>query len=330
MKAYIFANNEITPAEAPMPVLGDGQALLKVRLAGICRTDLELLRGYHGFSGIAGHEFVARVQSCSSRPELEGRRVVADINIGCGRCARCQRGQAHHCQERSAIGIKDWEGAFAQYLKAPAANLYTVPDGLTDEDAVFAEPLAAALQVSQQVHIKAGHKLLVLGDGKLGILAALGLRHYCPGLVLAGKHLEKLALAKEQGVGVRLVDEERDWGELRAAHGRFDVVVEATGRSGGLQRALEMVRPQGVICAKTTISRGVDLDLARLVVDEVTLIGSRCGDMAQALHFLERRLVRPAGLIEAVYPFDEFLGAFEHAKRPGAKKILVRAASGQE
>jgi threonine dehydrogenase-like Zn-dependent dehydrogenase len=213
------------------------------------------------------------------------------------------------------LGILSRSGAFAQYLTLPATNCHPVPDTLDDLSAVFAEPLAAGLEVGQQVHIRAGDRVLVLGDGKLGILAALGLRHLCPGLVLAGKHADKLAVAAAQGVRTALAAD---------LAGPFDLVVEATGRPQGIAAALELVRPEGTIVLKSTTKAESCLDLSRIVVREITLVGSRCGDMALALDHLARGLVDPSGLVEAVYPFERFPEAFERASRPGARKVLVQ------
>jgi len=311
MLRVLFDQGTIALAERPVPRPGPDEALVRVLLAGICNTDLELLKGYMNFSGTPGHEFVGRVERAPSAPWLEGRRVTADINAAPG------PGDHRHAPERRTLGIHAWDGAFAEYLCAPTANLHPIPDGLPDESAVFAEPLAAALEVGQQVHIRATDRVAVLGDGKLGLLVALGLRHLCPGLVLSGRHPEKLALAQAHGVRTVLS------GDIA---GPFDLVVEATGRPEGIQAALDLVRPEGTIVLKSTTEARPSLDLSRVVVQEITLVGSRCGDTALALDQLARGLVDPTGLVEAVYPLESFVEAFQRAALPGARKVLVRVS----
>ncbi len=322
MRAVYFSNQGRQLVDRDRPFPQAGEALIRIRMAGICNTDLELAKGYMNFSGVPGHEFVGIVEAAPDAPEWLGRRVVADINWGCGRCARCLSGDCRHCANRTTMGIFGWDGAFAEWMVAPVKNLLAVPDGLPDREAVFAEPLAAALEVSQQVHLTAKTRMAVLGDGKLGILAACGLRYFCPGIVLVGRHPEKLDTAARQGVTVRLTSEQERRDE------RFDVVVEATGRPDGLARAMEMTRPEGIIVAKTTVTATAPLNLAKLVVDEISVVGSRCGDLSLALHYLHEHLVDVTPLIEAEYALEDFEAAFSRASRPGARKVLVRI--GQE
>ena len=326
MKAAWISNGKLDIRDIPKPEPGPGQALLKPLIAGICNTDLELLAGYYGFEGVAGHEFVAEVVQAPDDPSWVGKRVTADINIGCGKCEFCLRGNQRHCIQRQVIGIKYSQGAFAEYLCAPVANLIEVPGRVDDQTAVFCEPLAAALEVSQQVHIIAGHKMAVVGDGKLGLLVALGLALYNPGLLLLGKHPEKLALAENQGIRTRLVRADEDWGRLADELGRFDIVVEATGRPDGINKALELVKSEGVLVAKTTSHLPSEINLARIVVDEIQIIGSRCGDMALALNHLARGTLDVLPLIDSVFDFGEMTEAFERAATPGAGKVLVRFA----
>ncbi|MBU2550149.1 MAG: alcohol dehydrogenase catalytic domain-containing protein [Proteobacteria bacterium] len=323
MKAIFLEDRTFSTVNRPKPRAGRGEALLRVVRAGICNTDLELYRGYYGFRGVPGHEFVARVEAAPGRPDMVGRRVVVDINIGCGRCEWCERDDPRHCRERRVIGIKDWDGCFAEYVKAPVAGLHPVPESVPDEVAVFAEPLAAALEIGQQVHLTANLKMAILGDGKLGLLTALALRFFNPGLTLIGRHGRKLALAEAQGVRVHRVDPKAGLRALEAWTGCFDLVVEATGRPEGLAQAMHLVRPEGVIVAKTTSHESSAIDLAALVVNEYTLVGSRCGDMALALFFLQQQRIDVAPLIEAAYPFQDFETAFEHAGRPGAMKVQI-------
>jgi threonine dehydrogenase-like Zn-dependent dehydrogenase len=309
--------------ELPRPEPGPGQAVVRPVVVGLCATDLELARGYQGFAGVPGHEVVGVVESSPERPELEGRRVAVEINFGCGACPACAAGDPRHCPGRRALGIRGAPGALAQAFAAPAANLLPLPPGLADREAVFAEPLAAALQPARQVHLATGTRLLVLGDGKLGLLCALGLRAWTPGLVLAGRHRDKLAIAAAQGVETALLEPGLSGPELAERLGRWEVVVEATGRPEGLEQALHLARPRGTVVAKTTLARPAPLDVARLVVEEITLVGSRCGEMGLALDFLARRRLRVEPLVEAVYPLEEAPAALEAAAAPGAKKVLV-------
>lgn len=324
MRAVYFKDQTISWINPARPKPKPGQVLLRPLLAGICNTDLELLRGYHTFTGVPGHEFVALVEKAPGRPDLMGKRVVCDINIGCGRCSWCAAGDPRHCDSRRVIGILRWQGAFAEYLLAPAANVHVVDDRISDEEAVFAEPLAAALEISQQIRITAGQKTAVLGDGKLGLLIALSLAHYNPGLLLVGKHAKKLALARRQGVAVYHLKSMESYQDLAKEQGPFDLVIEATGRAEGINFALGLVRPEGTIVVKTTSHEPSSIDLAKVAVDEINIIGSRCGDMDLALAFLRNKWVKVKPLIQAVYPFSQFPEALARAGRPGAKKMLLR------
>lgn len=323
MTAAWFAEGRASLVSLPTPTPAPGQALVRVGYCGICNTDLELLAGYYGFAGVPGHEFVGRVAAAPGRAELVGARVVGEINLGCGVCPRCLTGDARHCPARKALGIKGWDGAMAEYVLLPVANLRQVPDGVSDRAAVFAEPLAAALEIGQQVHVTNQDQVLVLGDGKLGLLVALGLRHLAPGLILAGRHQAKLDLATAQGVRAVLAGGE-DLAELAQGLGGFDLVVEATGRPEGLNLALALVRPEGTIVAKTTSHQPTPLNLAALVVNEVSLIGSRCGDIGLALAYLQNRWLEVEPLVTAEYPLAELTAALEAARRPGSLKVLVR------
>lgn len=322
MKAIHFENKSLALVERPLPVLGAGEALLRVRVAGICTTDIELYQGYYDFAGIPGHEFVAVVEQAPTRPEFEGARVVCDINIGCGACDWCKRGDRRHCPNRKVLGIKGWDGAFAEFVAAPVQNLYLVPDGLSDRQAVFVEPLAAALEIGQQVHITNDMRVLVLGDGKLGILIALALRNLNPRLMLVGKHRDKLDLARLLGVHTLLIDGAEDFAELAADRGPFDLVIEATGRPETVNLALGLLRPEGTLLLKTTSHAATQIDMATVVVNELKLLGSRCGDFDLALNYLKSGWIRLDALLEAAYPFAQFEEAFAHARR-GALKIVV-------
>lgn len=324
MQAVTFDNGAVRLTSKPLPPLSPGEVRVRVRMAGICNTDLELLRGYMRFAGIPGHEFVGEVTEAPGHPELLGRRVTAEINLGCGTCPVCVKADARHCPNRTTLGIAGKDGAFAEYVSVPASVVHIVPETISDAQAVFVEPLAAALEPGQQLHLTARQSLLVLGDGKLGILCACALRHLVPGIVLAGRHPRKLAIAAAQDVTTR---QGGDTGELAASlvreFGRFDVVIEATGRPEGVARALDLTRPEGTVVLKTTTFAATPVDMARVVVDEITLVGSRCGDFPLALAFLRDRLVDVSPLVEATYPFAAFPEALAAAARPGALKVLV-------
>lgn len=315
MRALLLDKKLYLSDSYPTPVPPPGEALVRVRLAGVCNTDLELVHGYMGFRGIPGHEFVGVVEQAPGAEEWEGRCVVGEINAYCGVCATCLAGRPTHCPHRTTLGISGRDGAFAEYLLLPVRNLHPVPEGMPDEVAVFTEPLAAACQVLQQVHVHPTDRVIVLGDGKLGLLCAQVLALTGCELTVVGHHQEKLEILKRLGIKVALE------GESVAAEA--DVVVEATGNAGGYMAARQLVRPRGTIVLKSTYHGSFDADLTMAVVNEVTLVGSRCGPFAPALRLLERGLVQVEPLIEARYPLAEALAAFEHAARPGALKVLV-------
>jgi threonine dehydrogenase-like Zn-dependent dehydrogenase len=299
--------------EAPVPPAGE--ALVCVRLAGICNTDLELLRGYYPYAGVPGHEFVGTVEQAADAPEWIGRRVVGEINAACGECSSCRAGRRTHCEKRSVLGIADRDGAFATQLVLPIANLHALPDALPDEAAVFTEPTAAALELQQQVRISPADRVVVIGAGKLGHLVAQTLAVTGCRLLVAGRSPRPLALLAARGIATTTL------AELRPREA--DVVVECTGHPEGLEHARRAVRPRGTIVLKSTYRGKAEVDLARFVVDEITLVGSRCGPFAPALALLTEGRVDPRGLVEARYPLANAIAAFEHAARPGALKILV-------
>ncbi len=324
MLAAYFADRNIEIVQRPTPLPGKGQALLKVRMAGICNTDIELFNGYYGYKGVAGHEFVAEVMQAPDAPEWVGKRVVADINFSCRVCPVCMAGRHRHCPNRTVLGIVGGDGAFAEYLVAPVVNLVEVPDFVPDEVAVFAELLAAALEPGQQCNLSHQDKLLIVGDGKLGLLCALGLHYHNPDLILAGRHEDKLAIADAVGIRTEMVGREKGLAPLVEECGLFDIVIEAGGRPETLTQAINAVRPEGMVVAKTTSHLKSEIDMAKVVVDEITIMGSRCGDIALAAHYLANGWVEPAPLIETILPFAEFREAFEIARTPGALKVLVQ------
>ncbi|MGD0092282.1 MAG: alcohol dehydrogenase catalytic domain-containing protein [Planctomycetota bacterium] len=325
MKAlWIEPSGKLELRDVPLPPLAQGECRIAVHLTGICRTDLELAKGYMGFTGIPGHEFAGTVMEGEER--LLGRRVVGEINAGCGQCAACRSGMERHCAARSVLGILRRPGAFAEFLDLPARNLLTVPGNVSDEEAVFTEPLAAALEPFEQTHIPPGARMLVLGDGKLGLLAAQVCCHYAARVTLLGRHEKKLALARRWGVEAVCATEE---GEATAANfGRFPYVVECTGSPAGLAQAVTLTAPRGTLILKSTYAPSAppQLDWAKIVVAEITVLGSRCGLFAPALRLLAGGKIDVRCLIDHRKTLDQAVEAFELAGRKGTLKVLVRVA----
>lgn len=323
MKAVKFENQRITMMEVPLPQTAGSEVLVKVMMAGICATDFQLYLGYQDYEGIPGHEFVGMVEQAPQAPWLVGKRVVADINVGCGKCPHCQNGNARHCPSRSAIGIRGRNGAFAEYCAVPARNLVVLPDHLETIDAVFAEPLAAALEITRQIHICRDTRIAVLGDGKMGQLCALVLDQYSGNLMLLGRHADKLAHAAGQGISTCALAATAMEAVEPGWESAFDVVVEATGNPDAINLAMALVRPEGRIVVKTTAHRSASMNLSTLVVNEIMLVGSRCGDIGFAVKWLANQRIQPASLVEQVYPFSDFQSAFEHAMTKGSRKVLL-------
>lgn len=307
-------------AAAPEPQPGAGEALIGLRVAGVCDTDLQLARGYMGFRGIPGHEFVGEVLACEDA-EWIGRRVVGDINAGCGECADCRERDGHHCARRSVLGIVERDGCLAQRFCLPLRNLVEVPREVSDERAVFAEPLAAGLHVLDEVRAADAREVAVLGDGKLGLLTAMALGGAGVEVTAIGHHEAKLELARAAGVG-GVLERELEPGRT------FDLVVEATGNAAGLERALGLLRPRGTLVLKTTVAEPLSLDLSPLVIHELRLVGSRCGNVARAMEALARGEVDPRGLVTARYLLTDAVQAFEHAAQRAALKVLVDGGTG--
>ncbi len=314
----------------PMPAPVEGEALIRVLQAGICNTDLEITRGYMDFQGVPGHEFVGIVEKVhelpgrTSQAYLIGQRVVGEINAACHRadCEYCQRGMPTHCPNRTTLGIVNRDGAFADYLTLPLENLHIVPENVSDEEAVFVEPLAANFEMLEQVHVKPTDSVLVLGDGKLGQLAAQVMALSGCELMMVGKHQEKLALVEQRGVRTYLL---HDVGHFTLHGGRrVDLVVECTGSAQGLEMAMRLVRPRGTIILKSTVAAKSTLHLAPIVIDEIRMQGSRCGPFAPALRALSQGSVDVDPLISARYSLDDGLAAFEYAAQPGVLKVLVK------
>jgi threonine dehydrogenase-like Zn-dependent dehydrogenase len=298
----------------PAPVTAAPAALVKVHLAGVCATDLEIFKGYMGFKGVPGHEFVGTVSRGPA--ELVRKRVVGEINFGCGECELCRRDLSRHCPNRSVMGILNADGAFAELVALPATHLHVVPASVSDEEAVFTEPLAAAFEMLAQVQIDPGDEVLVLGDGKLGNLCAQVMRLTGAKVTALGKHADKLRLIKKSGVRTVQLNEWRPR--------QFDLVVEATGSASGLELALGAVRPRGTLILKSTIAGAHQVSLAPIVINEINVIGSRCGLFPDALEALAGKQVAVTPLIEQIYSLADGVAAISHAARPGARKILLQ------
>lgn len=302
----------------PEPKRRPGEALLRMRLAGICDTDLQLIRGYMQYRGVLGHEVVADVVDADN-PDLVGQRVVVDINASCGICAHCIDDDGHHCEARSVLGIAGRDGALAERFTMPDHCLVAVPDAIPDECAVFAEPLAAALHVLDEIDLECVDRAIVIGDGKLGLLVGMVLARTQIRVVQIGHHLEKLDLLASHGVKGVLE------GDAASQVERAPLVVEASGSSSGLELAMHLVQPRGKIVLKTTTVEKTPLPLASLVVDEVALVGSRCGDVGVAIDWLEKNTIDPTRLVAARYPLARADEALHHAAMKNVLKVLVSA-----
>jgi threonine dehydrogenase-like Zn-dependent dehydrogenase len=316
MRALRVADGTATLVDIAAPV-ADGEAVVRVRYSGICNTDIEIARGYAGFRGTIGHEFVGVIEDPGAGELTAGIRVVGEINAGCGTCARCLWGDARHCAARTVLGIVGRDGAHAELVRLPARNLVRVPEAVSDLDAVFVEPLAAACGVLERCPMAPGTRVAVIGDGKLGQLCAMVLAAERLEPLLVGKHADKLARARALGIETATVDEVR-------AHGRaFDVVVESSGGPSGFALALALLVPQGRLVLKSTFHGDAPIDMARVVVEEVTVIGSRCGRFAPALDLLARHAVDVASLISEVMPLDRAEQALARATEPGVLKVVL-------
>ncbi len=314
MRALAFDSQLWFDPRRPEPEPAEGDTLVRVLAAGICSTDLEIVRGYMGYSGILGHEFVGEVMS-SPEKSLVGQRVVGEINIVCGRCDLCLSGLSNHCRNRSVLGISRHPGAFADYLRLPAVNLHALPVSVDNDQGVFVEPLAAAFQVLKQVQFDSRKWVTVLGDGRLGLLVAQVLRNAdCPVRVV-GKHPAKLALCERWSIRSRLLD------DIVPRHDQ-DVVVDCTGSAAGFETAMRMVRPRGTIILKSTVADGRPLNLASLVVDEVTVMGSRCGPFKEAIKALAEKSVDVVSLLTRRMKLEQGVEAMK-AARTGLKVVLT-------
>ncbi|MBP5977170.1 alcohol dehydrogenase catalytic domain-containing protein [Brasilonema sp. CT11] len=314
MQGIWLENNQLQlRTNIPIPEPPSGEALVRVLCAGVCNTDLELKRGYYPYTGILGHEFVGVVEQ--GPQHLVNQRVVGEINAVCGQCRFCRSGQPTHCENRTVLGIVNRNGAFAEYLCLPTQNLHPVPENIPTEVATFTEPLAAALEIQQQVHLHPDDRVLVVGDGKLGQLVAQTLALTGCDLLVVGRHRDKLAHLEARGIKTGLADTVTD----RA----FDISVECTGNSEGFALAHRALRPRGTLVLKSTYAGKLSLDASSLVVDEISLIGSRCGPFAPALELLAQEKVDVKSLINARYPLADGLAAFERAQTKGVLKVLL-------
>jgi threonine dehydrogenase-like Zn-dependent dehydrogenase len=315
MKALVFDQSLSFQPRHPEPAPADGDTLIRVRQAGICATDLELVQGYMGFRGVLGHEFVGEVVSSPDK-DLIGKRVCGEINVVCGRCDMCLSGLSNHCRDRSVLGILKHDGAFAEFVRLPAINLHVVPDSVDDDRATFVEPLAAAFQVLKQINLDGRRWVTVLGDGRLGLLVAQVLRNAgCPVRVI-GRHPAKLALCERWQIRSRPLS------QITPRHDQ-DVVVDCTGSAPGFELAMQMVRPRGTIVLKSTFAAGKALNLAPLVIDEITVVGSRCGPFKEAIRALAAKEVDVVSLIHRRMKLEQGVEAMEVAGKPGVLKVLL-------
>jgi threonine dehydrogenase-like Zn-dependent dehydrogenase len=337
MKALRYENQKLSVSDVANPE-ANGEALVRVTLSGICNTDLEITRGYAGFQGTIGHEFVGVIESlpevsearASARAPIEsgpsltvglltpGQRVVGEINAGCGSCELCRAGDPRHCQKRTVLGIVGRDGAHAEFLKLPVVNLLAVPEEISDERAVFIEPLSAACGILERAEITSDTHVAVIGDGKLGLLCAQVLATTRAAVTLVGKHPHKLQIAGRRGIETNTSDQAK----LRPR--QFDVVVEASGSATGFELALDLLRPRGTLVLKSTFHGATNLHAARIVVDEISVIGSRCGRFAPALELLKTNAVDVTSLISEARPLADGVRAISRASEPGVLKVLLR------
>ena len=308
MRALVLdKEGHLTLGQVPLPAQ-PRECLIRVTLAGICGTDLQMLDGYADFSGVPGHEFVGVVEDAPA-PDAQwiGRRIVGEINAGCGTCDFCRAGVKEHCPQRTVVGIRGRAGAFAEFLSLPSANLHHVPDSVDDASAVFVEPVAAACRILEQVTVETHHRVAVIGDGRLGNLVAQVLKTRVPDLVLFGRREAKLGVARALGIDARSSD--------AAEKGAYDLIVEATGRPDGLERAIDLVKPRGTVILKSTCNGATTLALWPVPVHEISIVGSRCGPFATAIDLLASGAVSTEPLLAGVFPLASFQDAFARARR---------------
>jgi len=301
--------------DLPVPVPPEGEALVRVTLAGICNTDLELVKGYYPFAGIPGHEFTGIIETVPGGGEREGERVTGSINAVCHRCDLCRRGMPGHCRKRSVLGIAGRDGVFAEYVTLPLENLHPIPGNLPDSRAVFAEPLAAALRICEQLELQRGERIIVVGAGKLGQLISETLLARGYEAESVPKYQRQRSRLEELGIVCRA--------ETDCVRGSYDIVIEATGSPSGLDLALDLVRPRGTMVLKSTYQGKAEVDLSKIVVDEISILGSRCGSIPHALELLASGRIRPESTVDRVYSLGRSIEAFTEAAGKGAGKVLI-------
>ena len=322
MKAITFSDKDGLKLDMnyTKPIPKKGEALIKVTLAGICNTDYEITKGYMGYNGVLGHEFIGVVEDVNDEDKsLIGKRVTAEISYGCNNpdCEWCAQKNYRHCPNRHTLGIWRKDGCFAEYVTMPLNVIFEIPDEVEDEQAVFVEPLAAACEITEQLHIQPIQKVLVLGDGKLGLTTALTLHSQGLDVTLVGKHQNKLDIAKAQGVKTKLLSD-------TDINNSYDVVVEATGSVSGFETSLGLVKPRGVLVLKSTIATGKELNLAPIVINEITVLGSRCGQFKPALNLLKNKRIDFKPFISKIYSVNDAIEAFEANKAKDTVKILLK------
>ena len=314
MNVLWLEDNQISLREVPQP-RKQNEALIKIRKAGICSTDLELVKGYYPYTGVLGHEFVGDVIEADDASWV-GQRVVGEINAVCNQCEQCLNGHPTHCENRTVLGIVNRDGVFAEYTTLPLANLHRVPDSVSDEMAVFTEPLAAALEIQEQIQIKPTDRVLLIGAGRLGQLIAQTLALTGCNLRVVARHKHQQDLLKVRGIRIISEEDVKPW--------RWDIVVEATGSPSGFSLAKQVIRPRGTLVLKSTYKGDMNVNVSSIVVDEINIVGSRCGPFEPALRLMESRLVDPTVLIDSEFRLGESLKAFEHAAETGVLKVLIQ------
>lgn len=321
MKALVYDNELKLDKNYPNPTIKDNEVLIKTSMVGICNTDYEITQGYMGYKGVIGHEFVGVVCEVGKNVDknLLNKRVVGEINCACNDCSWCHQGLQRHCPNRSTLGIWQKDGCFSEYFTLPKENVIEISDNIDDTTATFTEPLAAAYEILEQVHIKPDAKVAILGDGKLGLCISLVFSALNIDYIHIGKHEEKLAISKNLGAKTMLLSEIKEEDKKS-----FDVVVEATGSTGGFETSGSLVKPRGTLVLKSTIVAREGLNLASIVVDEVNIVGSRCGQFRPILRLLEKGKIDVKPLVSAVYGVDEFEKAFEENSKRGSLKVLVK------
>ena len=315
MKATYFDGKQII-LDKNFPDPPSDETLVRVNLAGICGTDLEILDGYMEYTGILGHEFVGTVEK-SRNPTMVGKRVVGEINAGCGKCDSCMSGMQRHCPSRTVLGILKRDGAFAEFLSLPEKNLHVIPDSISNEQAVFVEPLAAAFEIKEQVSLKPEWNVAVVGDGRLAQLIIQVIKLTCSNITCFGKHESKLEGLVQSGIKIKIGIESTD-------EKLFDLVVEATGSNSGFVDTMKLVKPRGIVILKSTIASRENLDLTPTIINEITLIGSRCGLFKPAIDALASGIISVNSMIDSTFPLEKFEDAIVHAKKPNTLKVFLK------